>query len=343
MKAVPAQHRVVAVAERAGDGTVHGPAEPVVPGRRVPAAHAGRDLRLDRVVLRLEVGLAGTDALDGLLLLLLGRRHLVPLAVGLGPELCDVIPLLGCDAFGVLRLRLLLAEVALGVVELDLEAALALDVPLEATRVLAEVLAPGDHLVGAAVRRKEGEVGRAVAAALVQRERRIVELALRGFDLGRDPVDVALHGLDLRLDGGDLGLCGIDPLAGLGDLLVERRHLRLEVLTVRGDPLQLVDGRDLLGRDALDRVRELVAPGLGIRRRLTAGDVGRDETEQERGRDEVEEKTMGFQGFERTQHESHKQQTPPKKALPRRQRARRTAGRLGGMDPRPSRPIPGGA
>jgi len=56
-----------------------------------------------------------------------------------------------------------------------------------------------------------------------------------------------LHGLDLRLDGGDLGLCGIDPLAGLGDLLVERRHLRLEVLTVRGDPLQLVEGCGLLG------------------------------------------------------------------------------------------------
>ena len=60
VKAVPAQHRVVSVAERAGDGAVHGPAEPVVPGRRVAAAHAGRDLRLDRVVLRLEIGLAGT-------------------------------------------------------------------------------------------------------------------------------------------------------------------------------------------------------------------------------------------------------------------------------------------
>src|SRR6266700_2433214 len=105
--------------ERARDPAVHGPDEPVVPGRRVATAHTRRDLCLHRVVLRLEVGLAGTDALDGLLLLLLG-----------------------CHAFGVLGLRLLLAQVALGVVELDLEAALALDVPLEATCVLAQVLAP---------------------------------------------------------------------------------------------------------------------------------------------------------------------------------------------------------
>src|SRR6266700_3800718 len=104
--------------ERARDPAVHGPDEPVVPGRRVATAHARRDLCLERVVLRLEVGLAGTDALDGLLLLLLGLCRLVPLGVGLGPELCDPIPLVGCHAFGVLGLRLLLAEVALGVVEL---------------------------------------------------------------------------------------------------------------------------------------------------------------------------------------------------------------------------------
>ena len=198
--------------------------------------------------------------------------------------------------------------------------------------------------MGAAARREEGEVGRAVAAALVQRERRRVELALRGLDLGRDPVDVALHGLDLGLDGGDLGFCISDPLAGLGDLPVERRHLRLEVLAVRGDPLQLVECRDLLGRDALDRVRELVAPGLGIRRVLTDGDAGHDEAQQERGRDEAEQKTMGFQGSERTQHESHKQQIPPK---------RRTSPASNGRDEPPgdlsegrahSRPaIPGGA
>src|SRR2546430_13585632 len=109
--------------ERARDPAVHGPDNPVVPGRRVATAHTRRDLCLQRVVLRLEVGLAGTDALDGLLLLLLGLGRLVPLGVGLGPELCDLIPLLGRDPLGVLRLRLLLAEVALGIVELDLEAA----------------------------------------------------------------------------------------------------------------------------------------------------------------------------------------------------------------------------
>ena len=93
------------------------------PGVGLPRLTLAEIWACDRVVLRLEVGLAGTEALDGLLLLLLGRRHLVPLAVGLSTELRDVIPLVGRDPLGVLRLRLLLAEVALGVVELDLEAA----------------------------------------------------------------------------------------------------------------------------------------------------------------------------------------------------------------------------
>jgi hypothetical protein len=260
---------------------------------------------LDCVVLRLEVGLAGADALDDLLLLLLGRRHLVALAVGLSPELADLIPLLGGNALGLLRLRLLLAEIVLGVVELVLEAALPLELPLESTRVLAQVLAPGDHLVSASTRGEQREVARAVAAALVQRERRRVELVLGSFDLGQDPVDVALHGLDLGLDAGDLGFSRLDPLGGLRDLLIERRDPRLELLAPCCDPLQLVDGRDLLGRRVLDRARELVAAGLGIRRGLTSGDAGHDETEQERARDEAEEETMGLQGSQRTQHESH--------------------------------------
>src|SRR4029453_9873344 len=133
-------------AEATPDGAVHGPDEPVVPRRRVAAADAGCDLRLDCVVLRLEVGLAGADALDDLLLLLLGRRHLGALAVGLSPGRAALIPLLGGNPLGLLRLRLLLAEIVLGVVELVLEAALPLELPLESTRVLAQALAPGDHL-----------------------------------------------------------------------------------------------------------------------------------------------------------------------------------------------------
>src|SRR5204863_5713946 len=113
-------------------------------------------------------------------------------------------------------------------------------------------------------------------------------------DLGQDPVDIALHGLDPGLDTGDLGFGGFDPLRGLGDLLIERRDLRLELLAVRRDPLELVDRRDLLGRRILDRARDLVAASLGIRRRLTAGDAGRDETEQQRAREEAENETTGL-------------------------------------------------
>ena len=140
---------------------------------------------------------------------------------------------------------------------------------------------------------------------LYRRERRRVELGLGSLDLGQDPVDVALHGLDLGLDAGDLRFCGLDPLLRFGDLAVERRDLRFELLARRGDRLQLLDRGDLLGRRILDRIRQLVAAGPRIRRRLTACDGGRDEAEQERARDEAEKEAMGLQGSQRTQHESH--------------------------------------
>src|SRR5713101_374 len=114
-------------AEAAHDRAVHRPDEPVVARRRVAVAHAGADLRLQRVVLRLELGLAGADALEDLLLLLFGRRHLLPFAVGLGAELGDLIALASRPGFGVPRLRLLSLEVVLGVGELVLELALPLE------------------------------------------------------------------------------------------------------------------------------------------------------------------------------------------------------------------------
>src|SRR6266536_791820 len=288
-------------AEAARDGTVHRPDEPAVALHGVAPADRGCDLSvdllLDRGVFRLELRLPSAEAFDDLLLLRLGGGDLFALAVGLGAQLRDAVALFGRDPLGFLRLRLFLPEVLLGVVELVLEASLLLDLSVELSRVLPEVLAPRDHLVGAALGRQQRE--RAVAAvprALVERQRCLVEPRLRALDLELDPIDLALDRLDLGRDASDLRLGRLHLPRRFGDLTVERSHPPFEDLPFRSRVLELLDRRELGGRRILDRPRELVAARPRVRRRLAAGDGGRDETEQERDRDEAQKQALGLHG-----------------------------------------------
>jgi len=277
----------------------------VVPRRRVAAADAGGDLRLQRVVLRLELGLAGPDALDNRLLLRLDVGDLLPLAVGFGAELCSVVSLTGGGVLRLLGLRLFLPEIVLGVVELVLEAALALELALELARVLTQVLAARDDLVGAALRGEQRQRARGGAVALVQRERRRVEAVLRRLDLRLDLVDVPLNRVDLGLDACDLGLRGLDLLRRVGDLTVELGDFGLEFLPLGLDTLELLDRRDFLGRCAVDGLGEL-APAVRVRLRLCDCGRGRDRAQYERGREETEKDPAGDQRPVRLGNTTHR-------------------------------------